>query len=41
MTAYDKLKAVRASDRPKGSDFVEALFTNRVELCGDRRFADC
>lgn len=40
MTAYDKLKAVRASDRPKGSDFVEALFTNRVELCGDRRFAD-
>ena len=40
MTAYEKLKAVRASDRPKGRDFVEALFTERVELCGDRRFAD-
>ncbi len=40
MTAYEKLKAVRASGRPKGRDFVEALFTERVELCGDRRFAD-
>lgn len=40
MTAYEKMKAVRASDRPKGRDFVEALFTERVELCGDRRYAD-
>ncbi len=40
MTAYEKLKAVRASGRLKGRDFVEALFTERVELCGDRRFAD-
>ena len=40
MTAYEKLKAVRASDRPKGRDFVEALFTERVELCGDRRYAE-
>lgn len=40
MTAYEKLKTVRASTRPTGRDFVEALFTHRVELCGDRRFAD-
>lgn len=40
MTAYEKMKAVRASDRPKGRDFVEALFTERVELCGDRRYAE-
>ena len=40
MTAYEKLKTVRASTRPTGRDFVEALFTDRVELCGDRRFAD-
>ena len=40
MTAYEKLKMVRALDRPKGSDFVEGLFTDRVALCGDRRYAD-
>lgn len=40
MTAYEKLKMVRALDRPKGSDFVEGLFTDRIALCGDRRYAD-
>ncbi len=40
MTAYDRLKIVRSSDRPQGHDFVEALFTDRFELCGDRRFAE-
>lgn len=40
MTAYEKMKAVRASDRPKGRDFIEALFTERVELCGDRRYGE-
>ena len=39
-TAYDRLKAARATERPHGSDFVKALFTDRVELCGDRRYAD-
>ena len=40
MTAYEKLKAVRAANRPKGSDFVNALFTDSLFLCGDRRYAD-
>lgn len=40
MTAYEKLKAARASDRPKGSDFVRGLFRDRVELCGDRRYGE-
>lgn len=40
MTAYEKLKAVRAANRPKGSDFVNALFTDPLFLCGDRRYAD-
>ena len=40
MTAYEKLKMVRAFERPRGMDFVEGLFTDRVELCGDRRYAD-
>ncbi len=40
FSAYDKLKLARAPERPHGSDFVKALFTGRVELCGDRRYAD-
>ena len=40
MTAYERLKTVRASSRPLGSDYVKALFTERVELCGDRRYAE-
>ena len=40
MTAYEKLKAARASDRPKGSDFVRGLLRDRVELCGDRRYGE-
>lgn len=40
MTAYEKLKMARANDRPKGSDFVNKLFTDRIELCGDRRYAE-
>ncbi|MCI8332560.1 MAG: acetyl-CoA carboxylase carboxyl transferase subunit alpha [Clostridiales bacterium] len=40
MTAYEKLKTVRAAGRPTGSDFVNALFTDRVSLSGDRRYAE-
>ena len=40
MTPYDRLKAARQSGRPTGQDYVEKLFTDRLDLHGDRRFAD-
>ncbi|MGM9653178.1 MAG: carboxyltransferase subunit alpha [Eubacteriales bacterium] len=40
MNAYEKLKAARKNGRPIGSDYVNAIFTERVELHGDRRFAE-
>lgn len=40
MTPYEKLKAVRKSDRPTSSAFINELFTDRIDLHGDRRFGD-
>lgn len=40
MTPYEKLKSVRKGTRPTGASYVEELFTDRLELHGDRRFAD-
>ncbi len=40
MTAYEKLKTVRAPERTHGGEYVKALFSDRVEFCGDRRFAE-
>lgn len=40
MTAYEKLKAVRSSSRPTAADYISRLFTDRVELSGDRRYGD-
>lgn len=40
MTAFDKLKTVRSSDRPTGEDYILNLFDNRIELHGDRRFGE-
>lgn len=40
MNAYEILKAARKNDRPVGSDYVNAIFSERVELWGDRRFAE-
>lgn len=40
MNAYERLKTVRASDRKMGSDYVNAMFTDKVILCGDRRFGE-
>ncbi|MFA5562138.1 MAG: carboxyltransferase subunit alpha [Eubacteriales bacterium] len=40
MNAYEKLKTARAGGRPMGADYVQALFTDRVPLCGDRRFGE-
>lgn len=40
MTAYEKVLAARAKGRPTASRFIERIFTDFIELHGDRRFAD-
>lgn len=40
MDAYSRLQAARAKGRQTSLDFIHALFTDFVELHGDRRFAD-
>ena len=37
---YAIVKLARSSDRPTGMDYIRNLFTDFVELHGDRRFAD-
>ncbi len=39
-TAYDKVKAARDTSRPTGLDYINNIFTDFIELHGDRRFAD-
>ncbi len=40
MTAYERLQLARRMGRPTASDYIAALFTEAVELHGDRAFAD-
>ena len=40
MTAYEKLKSARKSDRPTAVAYINELFDNTIELHGDRRFGD-
>ena len=40
MTPYEKLKTVRASGRPTAADYIERLFSDRVDLSGDRRYGN-
>lgn len=40
MTPYEKLKTARANGRPTGISYVNEIFTDRVELHGDRRFGE-
>ena len=40
MDAYEKLKTARKNGRPTGEAYVTELFTDTLELHGDRRFAD-
>ncbi len=40
MDAYSRVQAARAKNRQTAMDFIHALFTDFVELHGDRRFAD-
>lgn len=39
-TAFDKVKIARLNSRPTGIDYIEHIFTNFIELHGDRRFGD-
>ena len=40
MNAYERVCAARAKGRPTAHSYIEALFTDFVELHGDRRYAD-
>ncbi len=39
-SAWERVLASRKKGRPVGSDYIEALFTDFVEMHGDRYFAD-
>lgn len=38
--AWDRVQLSRMNDRPVGSDYIRELFTDFIELHGDRYFAD-
>ncbi len=40
MTVYDKICATRKSGRCTSSDYIKNIFTDFIELHGDRRFGD-
>ena len=40
MNAFERLKEARHAGRPTGAAHVAALFENRLDLCGDRRFGE-
>lgn len=40
MSAIDKVKAARAKGRPTGIDYISNIFSDFIELHGDRRFGD-
>lgn len=39
-TAFEKVKLARSNARPTGTDYIKNLFTDFIELHGDRRFGD-
>ena len=40
LTAWQRVELSRRKDRPVGSDYIDALFTDFIEFHGDRYFAD-
>lgn len=40
MSAYEKVQAARSTNRPTATNFIDAIFTDFLEMHGDRRFAD-
>ena len=39
-SAYEKVQAARAKNRPSGIGFIKGVFTDFIELHGDRRFGE-
>ena len=40
LSAWDKVQIARTPKRPKALDYIQAIFTDFVELHGDRCFGD-
>lgn len=40
LTSWQRVELSRRKDRPVGSDYIDALFTDFIEFHGDRYFAD-
>lgn len=40
MTAYEKIKLARGNSRPTGINYIRNIFTDFIELHGDRHYAD-
>ena len=40
LTAWDRVQLSRKLDRPSGSDYIRELFTDFIELHGDRNYGD-
>ena len=40
LTAWERVQLSRKTDRPSGSDYIEALFTDFMEFHGDRYYQD-
>ena len=40
LSAWDRVLLARSPERPYTLDYIALLFTDFVELCGDRRFSD-
>ena len=40
ITAWDRVSLARQLERPKASDYINSIFTDFIELHGDRYFGD-
>ena len=40
LTAYERVCLARNPNRTSTTDYISELFTNFIELCGDRKYAD-
>ena len=40
MEAFERVQAARSKGRPTGTDFINHIFDDFIEMHGDRRFGD-
>ncbi len=40
LSAWERVQIARHANRPQGRDYLDMIFTNVIELSGDRMFAD-